>query len=138
MQTRTGTFALLALALTAAGSGAALAQTATTTEQRLDRAEQRLDEMEKRHKAELDERDRKIAELLRNFVRHHGQRRADSQRHRRQDGRADHHAVEKIMERVPDEHHRRGQSVSLAVVCVAVAPEPELFEHEKPDDAAEK
>jgi hypothetical protein len=64
MQTCTGMFALLALALTAAGGGGpALAQNPTTTEQRLDRAEQRLDEMEKRHQAELNERDRKIAEL---------------------------------------------------------------------------
>ncbi len=62
MQTRTGRCALLALALY--GSGEALAQsTATTTDERLNRAEQRLDEMEKRHQAELKERDQKIAEL---------------------------------------------------------------------------
>jgi hypothetical protein len=60
MHTRTGRCALLALALT--GSGA-LAQTTTTTDERLDRAERRLDELEKRHAAELKARDQKIAEL---------------------------------------------------------------------------
>jgi hypothetical protein len=62
MQTRTGRCALLALALY--GNGETLAQsTATTTDERLNRAEQRLDEMEKRHQAELKERDQRIAEL---------------------------------------------------------------------------
>lgn len=61
MHTRTGRCALLALALT--GSGHALAQSTANTDERLDRAERRLDELEKRHQEELNERDRRIAEL---------------------------------------------------------------------------
>jgi len=64
MQTRTGVSALLALTLTTAtGAGSAIGQTTNSTEDRLNRAEQRLDEIEKKHKAELEDRDRKIAEL---------------------------------------------------------------------------
>lgn len=61
MHTHTGRCALIALAL--AGSGEALAQSATNADERLDRTERRLDEMEKRYQAELRERDQRIAEL---------------------------------------------------------------------------
>lgn len=61
MQTRTGRRALLALALT--GSGDALAQSTPTTDERINRTERRLDDLEKRHAAELQERDQRIAEL---------------------------------------------------------------------------
>ena len=63
MQTRTGRCALLALALAGSGDAASAQSTPDTTDERLDRTERRLDDLEKRHAAELKERDQRIAEL---------------------------------------------------------------------------
>ena len=48
------------------------------------------------------QQDGEVAELLRNFVRRHRERRADAERNRRQHRRADDDAVEKIVKRVAD------------------------------------
>ena len=84
------------------------------------------------------QQDRDVAELLRNFVRRHGERRADAERNRRPHRRADDDAVEKIVERVADDHHRRRHAVGFAVVRVAVAPQHQLLEQKKQHDAGEQ
>ena len=42
------------------------------------------------------------------------------------------------MERVADDHHRRGHAVRFAVVRVAVPPQHELLEQEKQHDAGQQ
>ena len=83
------------------------------------------------------QQDREVADLLRNLVRGDGNRGRDAQRHGREHGAGDDRAVDEIVERVADQHERRG-AVRLAVVGVAMTPQDELLEHEERENAAEQ
>ena len=86
------------------------------------------------------QQDRDVADFLRNLVRGDGERGRDAERHRRDDRRRDHRAVDERVERVADDHQRRGAAgVHLALVrVVAVAPQHELLEQEEREDAGEQ
>ena len=76
---------------------------------------------------------RHVAELLRNLMSRHCERRTYTKRNRRAHGRADDHSVEKIMKGVADDHPRRGHAMCFAIVRVAVPPQHELFEQKRID-----
>ena len=114
------------------------ANTASTAPSTADSARHDIEEQRFPPRVAGVQQNREVAELLRNLVRRHGERGAHAERDRRPHRRADDDTVEKVVERVADDHHRRGHAVRLAVVRVAVPPQHELLEQEEQHDAAEQ
>ena len=96
------------------------------------------------------EQDRKVADLLWDLVRNDGERRHDAKMDVGHERCGDQHAVEHVVEAIPDQDERRRRGIAMRVggvhvrhvpfadLLVAMPPEHHLFEHEEHEQAREE
>ena len=85
----------------------------------------------------LVEKEREIADFLRDFVEDNRQTGRYAQRKVGQKGGGDEYPIDKIVDAVTDEDERTGDPVDFAMRIVAMAPQENFFEEEKGDDTGQ-